>query len=130
GNVNPTGPRSVYDEAKRYAEAVTMAYARVHELDAKIVRIFNTYGPRLAPGDGRAVSNFLAQAIEGRNITIYGDGSHTRSYCYVDDEVLGILALFESDFVGPMNIGNPAERTVLELARAVLDVTGSRSELA
>ena len=129
GNVNSVGPRSVYDEAKRYAEAITMAYHREFGLDTKIVRIFNTYGPRLRPADGRVVSNFLAQAMEGRPLTVYGDGTQTRSYCYVDDEVRGILALLDSDWIGPMNIGNPDEFSVLELAQAVLDVTGSASEI-
>jgi dTDP-glucose 4,6-dehydratase len=130
GNVNPVGPRGVYDEAKRYAEAITLAYHRAHDVDVRIVRIFNTYGPRLRPRDGRAVSNFLVQAMQGRPLTVYGDGKQTRSFCYVDDEVRGILALLESDRVGPVNIGNPAELTILELARAVVEVTGSRSELA
>jgi dTDP-glucose 4,6-dehydratase len=130
GHVNPVGPRGVYDEAKRYAEAITLAYHRAHDVDVRIVRIFNTYGPRLRPRDGRAVSNFLVQAMQGRPLTVYGDGKQTRSFCYVDDEVRGILALLESDRVGPVNIGNPAELTILELARAVVEVTGSRSELA
>jgi nucleoside-diphosphate-sugar epimerase len=129
GNVNPVGPRSVYDEAKRYAEAITMAYHRLHGLDTKIVRIFNCYGPNLWPSDGRAVSNFLAQAIRGEPLTLFGSGEQTRSFCYVDDEVEGILALLESDHVGPMNIGNPDELTILELARAVLEVTGSDSPI-
>jgi dTDP-glucose 4,6-dehydratase len=125
GNVNPVGPRSVYDEAKRYAEAITMAYHRTYGLDTKIVRIFNTFGPRLAPGDGRVVSNFLAQAMNGEALTVYGDGTQTRSFCYVSDEVEGILALLESDHVGPMNIGNPDEFTILELADAVQEVAGA-----
>jgi dTDP-glucose 4,6-dehydratase len=129
GNVNSVGPRSIYDEAKRYAEAITMAYHRLYELDTKIVRIFNVYGPNLWPSDGRAVSNFLAQALAGRPITIYGTGDQTRSFCYVDDEVDGIVALLDSDHVGPMNIGNPDEFTILELAEAVLEVTGSSVEL-
>ncbi len=129
GNVNSVGPRSIYDEAKRYAEAITMAYHRLHALDTKIVRIFNVYGPNLWPSDGRAVSNFLAQALNGRPITIYGTGDQTRSFCFVDDEVEGILALLESDHVGPMNIGNPDEFTILELAETVLEVTGSSVEL-
>jgi dTDP-glucose 4,6-dehydratase len=129
GNVSSVGPRSIYDEAKRYAEAITMAYHRLYGLDTKIVRIFNVYGPNLWPSDGRAVSNFLAQALAGRPITIYGTGEQTRSFCYVDDEVDGILALLDSDHVGPMNIGNPDEFTILELAEAVLDVTGSGVEL-
>jgi dTDP-glucose 4,6-dehydratase len=129
GNVNPVGPRGVYDEAKRYAEAMTLAYHRSHALDVRIVRIFNTYGPRLRPHDGRSVSNFLVQALTGQPITVYGDGKQTRSFCYVDDEVRGILALLASDHVGPVNIGNPNEFTILELAKTVLEVTGSRSEL-
>ncbi len=129
GNVNPCGVRSVYDEAKRFAEALAMSFHRERGLDVKIVRIFNTYGPRLAPGDGRVVSNFLAQALAGRPLTIYGDGSQTRSFCYVDDEVRGLVALLESEWVGPMNIGNPDEFTVLQLAKEVIAVTGSDSEL-
>jgi dTDP-glucose 4,6-dehydratase len=129
GHVNPVGPRGVYDEAKRFAESMAMAYHRVHGLDVKIVRIFNTFGPCLRPGDGRVVSNFLVQAIDGKPLTVYGDGSQTRSYCYVDDEVRGILALLESDWTGPMNIGNPDEFTVLQLAELVLELTGSSSEI-
>lgn len=129
GNVNPVGPRGVYDEAKRFAEAMTLAYHRAHGLDVRIVRIFNTFGPRLRPGDGRVVSNFLTQAMDAKPLTIYGDGTQTRSFCYVDDEVRGILALLESDHVGPVNIGNPTEFTVLELAETVLDVTGSSSTI-
>ena len=130
GNVNPVGPRSVYDEAKRFAEALTMAWHRARGVDVGILRIFNTYGPRLRPGDGRVVSNFLVQAIEGRPLTVYGDGSQTRSLCFVDDEVAGILALLDSGLTGPVNIGNPAELTVLELAHAILALTGSSSPLA
>ncbi len=129
GNVNPIGPRGVYDEAKRFAEAITMAYHRHHGLDVRIVRIFNTYGPQMRPDDGRSVSNFIVQALEGRPITVYGDGSQTRSFCYVDDEVRGFLALLDSDLVGPTNIGNPNEYTILELAQAVIEVTGSSSEI-
>jgi len=129
GNVNPVGPRSVYDEAKRFAEAMTMAYHHFHGVDVRIVRIFNTYGPSMRPRDGRAVSNFLVQALTGQPITIYGDGSQTRSFCYVDDEVRGILALLDCDHVGPMNIGNPDEYTIVELARAALAATGSTSDL-
>ena len=129
GHVNPVGPRSVYDEAKRFAEALTMAYRRTRGVDTRIARIFNTYGPHLEPGDGRVVSNFLAQASDGRPLTIYGDGSQTRSFCYVDDEVDGLLALLDSDWADPMNIGNPEEHTVLELAELVLDVTGSTSAI-
>ena len=130
GNVNPIGPRGVYDEAKRFAEALALAYHRTHDLDVRIVRIFNTYGPRLRPADGRVVSNFLVQAMEGEPLTIYGDGRQTRSFCYVDDLITGILNLLRSDETGPMNIGNPNEFTILELAEAVLDVTGSSSEIA
>jgi len=129
GNVNPVGPRGVYDEAKRFAEAMTMAYHTHHGLEVRIVRIFNTYGPRMRPTDGRAVSNFLVQALHGKPITIYGDGSQTRSFCYVDDEVRGFLALLDSDLVGPVNIGNPGEFTVLELAELVIEVTNSDSEI-
>jgi len=129
GNVNPIGPRGVYDEAKRFAEAMAMAYHRHHDVDVRIVRIFNTYGPRMRPDDGRVVSNFIVQALAGKPLTIHGDGTQTRSFCYVDDEVRGILALLDSDHVGPVNIGNPDEFTVLELAEKVLGVTGSSSEL-
>ena len=129
GHVNPIGPRGVYDEAKRFAEAMTMAYQRFHGLDVRIVRIFNTYGPQMRPDDGRAVSNFIVQALEGKPLTVYGDGSQTRSFCYVDDEIRGFLALLDSDLVGPCNIGNPREYTILELARVVIDVTGSSSEI-
>ena len=129
GHVNPVGPRGVYDEAKRFAEAMTMAYHRYHGVDVRIVRIFNTYGPRMRPNDGRVVSNFLSQALSGEPITIYGDGSQTRSFCYVDDEVRGILALLDSDYVGPMNIGNPNEFTIAELAELVIDITASKSEI-
>jgi dTDP-glucose 4,6-dehydratase len=129
GNVNPIGPRGVYDEAKRYAEALTMAYHRHHGIDVRIVRIFNTYGPRMRPRDGRVVSNFIVQALAGEPLTIYGDGSQTRSFCYVDDEVRGFLDLLDSDTVGPVNIGNPHEFTVTELAKVVLAVTGSSSEI-
>jgi len=130
GNVNPVGPRSVYDEAKRFAEALTMATRRAKGVDVGIVRIFNTYGPRLRPGDGRVVSNFLVQALEGRPLTVYGDGSQTRSLCFVEDEVAGILALLDSGLTGPVNIGKPDELTVLELAHAVLALTGSSSTIA
>ena len=129
GHVNPIGVRSVYDEAKRFGEAVTMAYHREHGIDVRISRTFNTYGPRMRPDDGRVVSNFIVQALAGKPLTIYGDGSQTRSFCYVDDQVRGLLALLDSDYVGPVNIGNPDEFTVLELAVAVLDLTGSASEL-
>jgi dTDP-glucose 4,6-dehydratase len=129
GNVNSVGPRAVYDEAKRFAETMTMTYYRELGVDVGIVRIFNTYGPRLRAADGRVVSNFVVQAMDGRPLTVYGDGSQSRAYCYVDDEVRGILALLDSNLVGPVNIGNPAEFTVLELARIVTEVTGSSSEL-
>lgn len=129
GHVNPVGPRGVYDEAKRFAEAMTMAYHRYHDVEVRIVRIFNTYGPRMRPADGRVVSNFLVQALKGEPITIYGDGSQTRSFCYVDDEVRGILALLDGPLTGPVNIGNPNEFTIAELAELVLEVTGSSSEL-
>ena len=129
GHVNPIGPRGVYDEAKRFAESMTMAYHRFHGIDVRIVRIFNTYGPRMRPDDGRAVSNFLVQALRGDPITIYGDGSQTRSFCYVDDEVEGFLRLLDGDITGPCNIGNPGEYTIKELAELVIDVTGSKSEL-
>ncbi len=127
GNVDPVGPRSVYDEAKRFAEALTMASRRARGTDVGIARIFNTYGPRLAPGDGRVVSNFVVQALSGQPLTVYGDGRQTRSLCYVDDQVRGLVALMDADVTGPVNIGNPDERTVLELAHEVLAVTGSAS---
>jgi dTDP-glucose 4,6-dehydratase len=129
GHVNPIGPRGVYDEAKRFAEAMTMAYHRAHGLDVRIVRIFNTYGPRLRVDDGRAISNFLHQALLGKPITVYGDGSQTRSFCYVEDEVRGFLALLDGEARGPVNIGNPGEHTVLGLAELVIEVTGSDSEI-
>jgi dTDP-glucose 4,6-dehydratase len=129
GNVNPIGERSCYDEAKRYAEALCMAYWREHQANIGIVRIFNTYGPRLDPTDGRVVSNFVCQALQGRDLTVYGDGSQTRSFCYVDDEIRGILALLDSNERGPINIGNPVEFTMLELAELVLELTGSQSQL-
>lgn len=125
GNVNTLGPRSVYDEAKRFSEALTMAYHRYHDLDIKIARIFNTMGPRMKPADGRVVSNFLVQAIEGKPLTIYGDGTQTRSFCFVEDEVRGLVALLESEHVGAMNIGNPNEFTILELAEKVREVSGA-----
>ncbi|MFP3947415.1 MAG: UDP-glucuronic acid decarboxylase family protein [Gemmatimonadota bacterium] len=127
GHVNPVGPRGVYDEAKRFAEAMTMAYHRYHGVDTRIVRIFNTYGPNMRPGDGRVVSNFIVQALRGEPLTVYGDGSQTRSFCYVEDEVEGIYRLFNSSWTDPMNIGNPTEFTVLELAEAVLDEVKSPS---
>jgi dTDP-glucose 4,6-dehydratase len=127
--VNPVGPRGVYDESKRFAEAITMAYHRYHGVDVRIVRIFNVYGPRMRPNDGRVVSNFLYQALTGKPLTIYGDGSQTRSFCYVDDEVRGFLALLDSDHIGPVNIGNPNEFTVTELATIVREVTHTDSEI-
>ncbi len=129
GHVNPVGPRGVYDEAKRFAEAMAMAYHRAHGIDVRIARIFNTFGPRLRPGDGRVVSNFLIQALRGEPLTLYGDGRQTRSFCFVQDEVRGLLALLDSDYVGPVNIGNPEEHTVAELAGIILEVTGSSSPL-
>jgi dTDP-glucose 4,6-dehydratase len=129
GHVNPIGPRGVYDEAKRYAEALTMAYHRQQGVDTAIVRIFNTYGPRMRPHDGRAIPTFLRQALTNRHITVFGDGSQTRSFCYVDDLVRGIIALAESGEHHPVNIGNPSEFTLLELAEAVVDITGSSSEI-
>ncbi len=127
GNVNPVGPRSVYDEAKRFSEALTVAYRRSLGVDSGIVRIFNTYGPRMRPHDGRVVTSFITQALDGEPLTIYGDGSQTRSFCYVDDLVRGIVAMLDSDEPGPINLGNPAEHTVTELAEMVLDLTGSSS---
>jgi nucleoside-diphosphate-sugar epimerase len=130
GNVNPIGPRAVYDEAKRFAETLTSAYQREHGVNTAIVRIFNTFGSRLRPGDGRVVSNFLVQALRGDPLTVYGDGSQTRSFCYVDDEVRGFLALLDSDVHDPVNIGNPdSEFTMAQLAEMVLDVTGSTSKI-
>jgi dTDP-glucose 4,6-dehydratase len=129
GNVSSTGPRGVYDEAKRYSEAITMAYHRAHGVDTRIVRIFNTYGPRLTPGDGRAIPNFMSQALSGAPLTIYGDGSQTRSFCYVDDLVQGIAVLIERGGAEPVNLGNPDERTILELAELIIDVTGSDSKI-
>ena len=129
GNVNPIGPRGVYDEAKRFAEAMTMAYHRHHGVAVRIVRIFNTYGPRMRPEDGRVVSNFITQALAGEPITVYGDGSQSRSFCYVDDQVAGHLALLDGEHTGPMNIGNDQEFTMLELAEVVIRVTNSSSEV-
>jgi dTDP-glucose 4,6-dehydratase len=129
GHVNPIGPRGVYDEAKRYAEALTMAYHRQQGVDTAIVRIFNTFGNRMRPHDGRAIPTFLRQALQDRPLTVFGDGSQTRSFCYVDDLIAGIIALAESGYHWPVNIGNPKEMTLLELATAVIDVTGSRSEI-
>jgi dTDP-glucose 4,6-dehydratase len=129
GHVNPVGPRGVYDEAKRFAEAMVMAYHRFHGLDTRIVRIFNTYGPRMRPNDGRVVSNFVVQALRGEPLTVYGDGSQTRSFCYASDEVDGIYRLFMSDYTEPVNIGNPNEFTVRQLAEQVLELTGSIAEI-
>jgi len=129
GNVNPIGPRSVYDEAKRFSEALTMAYHRTHKVDTRIVRIFNTYGPRMQLNDGRVVPNFMKQALRGEELTVYGDGSQTRSFCYVSDEVDGFIRLSKSNEHGPVNIGNPKEFTILECAKQVLAVTGSRSAI-
>jgi dTDP-glucose 4,6-dehydratase len=127
GNVNPVGPRSVYDEAKRFAEAATVAYRRYHQVDTHIVRIFNTYGPRMQINDGRVIPNFMSQALNGEDITVYGNGSQTRSFCYVSDEVEGILRLSRSAEPNPVNIGNPVEFTILECAQRVIAVTGSKS---
>jgi dTDP-glucose 4,6-dehydratase len=129
GNVNPIGPRGVYDEAKRYAEALAMAYHRQQGVDTSIIRIFNTYGSRMRPHDGRAIPTFLRQALQDRPITVFGDGSQTRSFCFVSDEVAGIIALAESGYHNPVNVGNPDEFTLLELAKTVIEVTGSRSEI-
>jgi dTDP-glucose 4,6-dehydratase len=130
GNVNSIGPRSVYDEAKRFTEAVTMAYHRYHKVDTRIVRIFNTYGPRLQLNDGRVVSNFMKQALRGEPLTVYGTGSQTRSFCYVSDEIDGFIRLSKSLEHLPVNIGNPNEFTILECAQHVLKVTGSKSKIA
>jgi dTDP-glucose 4,6-dehydratase len=129
GHVNPIGPRGVYDEAKRYAEALTMAYHRQQGVDTSIIRIFNTYGARMRPYDGRAIPTFLRQALQNRPITVFGDGSQTRSFCYVDDLIRGMIALAESGEGGPINVGNPNEFTLLELAETVIEVTGSESEI-
>ncbi len=129
GNVNPIGVRGVYDEAKRFGEALTMAYHRAHGLETRIVRIFNTYGPRMRAGDGRVLPNFINQALRGEPLTVYGDASQTRSLCYVDDLVAGILALLEGDFVEPVNIGNPDEITIMGLAEEVIAATGTKSEI-
>src|SRR6186713_3241314 len=131
GNVNPIGPRGVYDEAKRFAEAMTLAYRRHHGVDTRIVRIFNTYGPRMQPNDGRVVSSFIVQALQGEPITVFGDGGQTRSFCYVDDLVEAILRLMvtNEDVTGPINLGNNSEFTIRELAEKVIELTGSRSQL-
>jgi dTDP-glucose 4,6-dehydratase len=129
GNVNPIGPRGVYDEAKRYAEALTMAYLRQQGVDTCIARIFNTYGPRMRPNDGRAVPTFLKQALSDRPLTVFGEGSQTRSFCYVDDLIRGLIALAESDVHEPVNLGNPSEMTLLEMAKLVIELTEARSEI-
>ena len=129
GNVNPIGPRGVYDEAKRYAEALTMAYHRQQGVDTSIVRIFNTYGPKMRPNDGRAIPNFISQALAEKPLTVYGDGSQTRSFCYVDDLIRGLILLVDSGEHLPVNIGNPGEYTILQLAEAVLAATGSPSQV-
>jgi len=129
GNVNPIGPRSVYDEAKRFSEAVTMAHHRYYKVDTRILRIFNTYGPRMQLNDGRVIPNFMCQALRGENLTVYGDGSQTRSFCYVSDEIDGILRLARSTEHEPVNIGNPTEFTILECAQRVIAVTGSKSKI-
>src|SRR5688572_4610229 len=129
GHVNPIGPRGVYDEAKRYAEALTMAYHRQQGVDTAIVRIFNTYGPRMRPHDGRAIPTFLRQALQDKPLTVFGDGGQTRSFCYVADLIRGLIALMESDVHQPVNLGNPIEMTLQELAETVIEVTGSRSEI-
>ena len=129
GNVNPIGPRGVYDEAKRFSEAITMAYHRYHGVDTRIVRIFNTYGPRMRPRDGRVVSNFIVQALNGEDLTIYGDGAQTRSFCYVDDEIEGIYRLFMNGDSMPTNIGNPVEFTVRQLAEMVVELTRTKSSI-
>ena len=129
GNVNPVGPRSCYDESKRFAEALTMAFRRVHDLDTRIVRIFNTYGPRMRPRDGRVVSNFIVQSLNSEPITIYGDGLQTRSFCFVDDEIDGIFRLYDRGDEGPTNIGNPGEYTVLDLANMIVELTGTKSQI-
>ncbi len=129
GNVNPIGPRGVYDEAKRFSEAITMAYRRYHGVDTKIVRIFNTYGPRMRIRDGRAIPTFLAQALRGEDLTVFGDGSQTRSFCYISDMVEGICRLLDSATHDPVNIGNPSEMTLMDLARRIVDITGSSSRV-
>ena len=129
GNVSSIGPRSCYDEAKRFSEAITMAYHRVHDVEVRIVRIFNTYGPRMRPDDGRVVGNFISQALRGEPITLYGDGSQTRSFCYVADEVRGLIAVLDGPITGPVNVGNPVEFTIRQLAENIVDLTGSSSEI-
>jgi len=129
GNVSSIGPRSCYDEAKRFSEALTMAYTRVLDVDVRIVRIFNTYGPRMRPDDGRVVGTFITQALRGEPITLFGDGTQTRSFCYVDDEVRGLIAVLDGHLAGPINVGNPGEFTVRELAELIVELTGSASEI-
>jgi dTDP-glucose 4,6-dehydratase len=129
GNVNPVGPRGVYDEAKRFAEAMTVAYHRYHGLDAKIVRIFNTYGPRMRVHDGRAVPTFIAQALRGEDVTVFGAGTQTRSFCYISDLVDGIIRLMHSNVNDPVNLGNPREMTIDEIARTIIRMTGARSRI-
>lgn len=129
GNVNPVGPRSVYDEAKRFSEALTMAYKRYYGLDTRIARIFNTYGPRMRENDGRAIPNFIAQALRGEPLTVYGDGSQTRSFCHISDMIRGLYLLMESRYSEPVNIGNPNELSILELAKLIIDLTGSDSRI-
>ncbi len=129
GNVNTVGPRGVYDEAKRFAEAITMAYHRVHGIDTKIVRIFNTYGPRIRHDDGRVIPNFISQALKNKPITIYGDGSQTRSFCFIDDMINGIFKLMLSDINEPINLGNPEEINILDLAKLIISITGSKSRI-
>ncbi len=129
GNVNPIGPRSCYDEGKRVAECLMFDYHRQNNVDIRVVRIFNTYGPRMAIDDGRVISNFIVQALRGEPLTVYGDGSQTRSFCYVDDMVEGIIKAMESDYIGPINLGNPEEITIMELAEKIISLTGSRSKI-
>ena len=129
GNVNPTGPRGVYDEAKRFAEALTMAYNRYHDMETRIVRIFNTYGPRMRLNDGRALPAFVSQALRGEDITVFGDGLQTRSFCYVDDQIDGIVKLLFSDIDEPVNIGNPSEISIVDFAREIIELTGSKSKI-
>ena len=129
GNVNPIGPRGVYDEAKRFAEAITMAYRRFHGVDTRIVRIFNTFGPRMRINDGRVVPAFLPQALTGQSLTVFGDGSQTRSFCYVSDLVEGIFRLLMSDYKEPVNIGNPSEMSILQFAEKIIEFTGSKSDI-
>lgn len=129
GNVNPIGPRGVYDEAKRFAEAITMAYHRVHKLDTKIARIFNTYGPRMRQNDGRAIPNFIIQALANEPLTVYGDGTQTRSFCYIEDMINGLYKLMLSSANDPINLGNPSEVSILEVAKEIISITGSRSKI-